>query len=138
MSRYLAAYAALAFTMIAIDMLWLGVVARPLYTAGIGHLMAEKPLIPAALLFYLIYALGLLIFGVLPFDAAAGWTRPLLTAAAFGFFAYATYDLTNLSTLKNWPWTLAVIDMAWGTLISVVAAAAGRVAWLHFAPPTLN
>jgi uncharacterized membrane protein len=138
MTRYLAAYAALAFTMIAIDMLWLGVIARPLYTAGIGHLMAEKPVIPAAVLFYLIYALGLLIFGVLPFDAAAGWTRPLLTAAAFGFFAYATYDLTNLATLKGWPWTLAALDMAWGTLISVVAAAAGRVAWLHFAPHGLD
>jgi uncharacterized membrane protein len=137
MTRYLAAYAALAITMLVIDMLWLGVIAKPLYQAGIGHLMAEEPRLSAAALFYALYPLGLLIFGVLPFGADAGWTRPLLTAALFGFFAYATYDLTNLATLKGWPWSLAALDMAWGSLISAVSAAAGRVAWLHFAPKDL-
>lgn len=133
MTRHLAAYGALTFTMLAIDMLWLLVIARPLYTSGMGHLMAEQPKLPVALAFYLMFALGLLIFGVLPFEADAGWLRPLATAALFGFMCYATYDLTNWSTLKGWPWWLALVDMAWGAFVSTVAAAAGRVAWLYFA-----
>jgi uncharacterized membrane protein len=97
-----------------------------MYAAGIGHLMADKPNWVAAGLFYLVYALGLLWFTVRPFDAAAGWQTPLLTAAAFGFVAYATYDLSNLATLKAWPWSIAITDMAWGSLASTLAAGAGR------------
>ena len=131
----LTSYGAVLLTMVLLDLLWLGVVARPAYQAGIGHLMSERPLIPVAVLFYIVYAGGLFIFAVLPFDAAAGWRKPLLQAAMFGFFAYATYDLTNLATLKGWPWTLAVLDMAWGTLLSTVAVAAGRWAWLNLGSP---
>jgi uncharacterized membrane protein len=131
MTRSLLTYAALALSMLLLDLVWLGLIARPLYAAGIGHLMADKPNWAAASLFYGVYALGLLWFTVRPFDAAAGWQTPLLTAAAFGFFAYATYDLSNLATLKDWPWSVAITDMAWGSLASALAATAGRWVWLR-------
>jgi len=131
MTKYLSAYAATMITMLAIDLLWLGVIAKPLYQAGIGHLMAAQPNLAAAVLFYLLFPLGLLLFAVLP-SAAGGWGKTLATAALFGFFAYATYDLTNLATLKAWPLGLSLIDMAWGSLVSALASAAGKAALDRF------
>ncbi len=127
MSRYLAAYGVTAVVMIAIDLVWLGLIAKPLYQNGIGHLMADKPNVPIAIVFYLFYALGLMIFAIVPQQAAPGWSRALMVGALFGFFAYATYDLTNLSTLKGWPLGLSLMDMAWGTLVSGVSCAAGKL-----------
>ena len=129
MSKYIAAYAATAFVMIAIDLLWLGFIAKPLYQEGIGHLMADKPNLLAAAVFYGLFPLGLMLFAVVPQAAEAAWLKTAVAAALFGFFAYATYDLTNLATLKGWPIGLALIDMAWGAAISAVAALAGRAAW---------
>ena len=123
-----AAWAASLIAMVALDLLWLGVIARPLYRGGIGHLMAERPDVAVAMLFYAVFTLGLTVFAVMPHGGVAGWRRTLMTAAAFGFFAYATYDLTNLATLKNWPLGLSLIDMTWGTAVSVAAAAAGKLA----------
>ncbi len=131
MTKYLSAYAATMITMLAIDLLWLGVIAKPLYQAGIGHLMAAQPNLAAAVLFYLLFPLGLLLFAVLP-SAAGGWGKTLATGALFGFFAYATYDLTNLATLKAWPLGLSLIDMAWGSLVSALASAAGKAALDRF------
>ena len=128
MLRYLGTYAAIAIVMIALDLLWLGVIAKPLYQQGIGHLMAERPNVPVAVLFYALYALGLLVLAVLPNAAEPGWSKTLITAALFGFFAYATYDLTNLATLRNWPVGLSLLDMAWGTFVSTASAAAGKLA----------
>ena len=133
MIKYFVAYAAAAIVMIAIDLLWLGVIAKPLYQQGIGHLMAERPNIPIAVLFYVIFPIGLMIFAVLPHAAAAGWGKTLIAGALFGFFAYATYDLTNLATLKGWPIGLSVIDVIWGTFVSSLAAAAGKAALDRFA-----
>lgn len=131
MTKYLASYAATMISMLAIDLLWIGVIAKPLYQSGIGHLMAAQPNLVAVLLFYLLFPLGLLLFAVLP-TAGSGWGRTLATGALFGFFAYATYDLTNLATLKGWPLGLSLIDMAWGSLVSAVASAAGRAALDRF------
>ncbi len=125
MTKYLASYAATVVALLAIDLVWLGVIAKPLYQAGIGHLMAAQPNLLAALLFYLLFPLGLLLFAVLP-TAGIGWGRTLTTGALFGFFAYATYDLTNLATLKAWPIGLSLIDVAWGSLVSALACAAGK------------
>lgn len=132
--RFLTGYLAVLVVMTAIDMLWLGVIAKPLYQQGIGHLMAERPLIWAAVLFYLIYPIGVTLFAVLPNVADAGWLKTAGMAALFGFFAYATYDLTNLATLKNWPISLAALDIAWGSLVSGVAAVAGKVAMNRWFP----
>lgn len=135
MLKYFIAYCATVIVMIAIDLLWLGVIAKPLYQQGIGHLMAERPNLPVALLFYLLFPLGLMIFAVVPNAvdmASATWSRALVGGALFGFFAYATYDLTNLATLKGWPLGLSIIDTLWGTLVSAAATAAGKAALDHF------
>jgi uncharacterized membrane protein len=114
--------------MVALDMLWLGVVAKTMYQQAIGHLMAEEPKVLAAMVFYALYALGLVVFALAPQAEDAGWGRTVYTGALFGFFAYATYDLSNLATLRNWPIRLTLIDMAWGTALSATAAAAGKAA----------
>lgn len=132
MTKYFAAYAAAAAVMIAIDLLWLGVIAKPLYRDGIGHLMSDTPNIPAALLFYLMFPVGLMIFAVVPNAASAEWSKTLVAGALFGLFTYATYDLTNLATLKGWPIGLAALDIAWGTMVSSVSALAGRWAMSWF------
>lgn len=128
MLKYFAGYAGSAVVMIVIDLVWLGLLARPWYRQGIGHLMAADPNWTAAALFYLLYPVGLLVFAVVPGMAEAGWGRTALLGALFGFFAYATYDLTNLATLRHWPLGLALLDMAWGSGLSAVAATAGRLA----------
>jgi len=131
MNRYLAAYAGTATVMVALDLLWLGVIAKPLYQQGIGHLMTDQPIVPVAVLFYLLYALGVVLLAVAPQLAPAtprGWAETLGMAALLGLVAYGTYDLTNLATLKNWPLGLSLIDMAWGTVVSTASAAGGKAA----------
>ena len=137
MNKYVAAYAGTALVMVALDMLWLGVVAKPMYQQGIGHLMAAKPNVAVALCFYLLYALGIVIFAVQPHHAGGSWAQTLTLAALFGCFAYATYDLTNLATLRDWPWRLSMIDIAWGIVVSAAAAAGGKAAfdWATRTPP---
>jgi uncharacterized membrane protein len=134
MKRQLAAYAGTMIVMVGLDMLWLGVIAKPIYQNGIGHLMADQPNVPVAVLFYALYGLGLVVFAVLPAGPAPGWAKTVGMAALFGFFAYATYDLTNLATLKQWPIGLSVMDMAWGTCISAAAAAGGKALMDRVAP----
>ena len=133
MIKYFAAYASTAIVMVALDLLWLGVLAKPLYQQGIGHLMADRPNIPAALLFYAIFPVGLMVFAVAPYASASGWAETLLSAALFGFVAYATYDLSNLATLRDWPVGLSFIDIAWGTVVSATSTAAGKFALNWFA-----
>lgn len=132
MSRYFVTYVAALITMVAIDLLWLGVIAKPLYQQGIGHLMAEKPNIPAAVLFYVLYPVGIVIFAIAPDAVSASWLKTFTSAALFGLFAYATYDLTNLATLKGWPVSLAALDMAWGSLVTGVSALAGKAVFDRF------
>jgi len=134
MKRQFAAYAGTVIVMIGLDLLWLGVIAKPIYQHGIGHLMADQPSVPVAVLFYALFGLGLVVFAVLPAGPAPGWGRTVGMAALFGFFAYATYDLTNLATLKQWPIGLSVIDIAWGTCISGASAAGGK-ALMDWAAP---
>ena len=126
MKRQLAAYAGTMIVMVLLDMLWLGFIAKPIYQQGIGHLMADTPNVPVAVLFYALFGLGLVVFAVLPAGPAPSWGKTLGLAALFGFFAYATYDLTNLATLRQWPVGLSLIDIAWGTCISAVSAAGGK------------
>lgn len=128
MNRILAGYLAAVLVMVALDALWLGVIAKTFYQHGIGHLMAEQPRLLAAVGFYVIYAAGLLVFAVLPQAQDPGWGRAALMGALFGFVAYATYDLSNLATLRGWPVGLALVDMAWGALLSAASAAAAKLA----------
>jgi len=125
--KLLLPYLAVVATMIALDVLWIGVVARPMYARGIGHLMAEQPNFVAAIAFYLLYAIGLMAFVVLP-RASGDWRMAAAWGAAFGFMAYMTYDLTNLATLRDWPLALSFVDVAWGCVATGLAAAAGKLA----------
>ena len=128
MLKYWAAYAGTAVVMVAIDLVWLGLIAKPWYQQGIGHLMADAPKIGVAVLFYALYAAGLVYFAIAAHPPGDAWGKTLLSAALFGFFAYATYDLTNLATLKGWPVGMSLIDIAWGISVSTVSAAAGKFA----------
>jgi len=103
-------------------MLWLGLAARSFYQQHLGFLMAPSPNWFVAIVFYLLFILGLLVFVVLPGLGAKSLKTTLLHAALFGLITYATYDLTNLATLKDWPALLSVIDMAWGTVLSVLVS----------------
>ena len=126
MLKILATYLSTTLVMVIIDLVWLGFIAKPMYQAGIGHLMTDKPNLVAAFFFYALFPIGLMIFAILPESGSTAWQRTALQAALFGFFAYATYDLTNLATLKNYPLQLALVDMLWGSLVSAVAATAGK------------
>jgi len=134
MLSYLAAYAATAVVLLAVDVLWLGFIAKSFYRDGIGHLMADSPNLVAGGVFYLLYPVGIMLFAVAPAalygglvaPADAQWSRALLAGALFGFFAYATYDLSNLATLRDWPLRLALVDIVWGTALTAAAAVAGR------------
>ena len=127
MRKTLLAYAATAAALLVLDAVWLGLVAQPLYQRGIGHLMAEQPRWMAAVAFYLVYPLGLLRFALLPYRLDSAMEPTLSAAALFGFFAYATYDLSNLATLRDWPVGLSLIDIAWGSVVSTASAAAGKL-----------
>lgn len=122
---YLIAYVATAVVFFALDFVWLGTVANRFYRGQLGPLMAEQVNIPVAAAFYALYVVGLVIFSVAPALATGSWKTALLYGALFGFFAYATYDLTNLATLRDWPPMLSVVDLIWGTALSGTAATLG-------------
>lgn len=131
--KYVTAYAGTVVVMVLLDLLWLGVIAKPMYQHGIGHLMAGKPNVAVAILFYALYAVGIVIFAVSPQSNGVSWSMTLATGALFGFFAYATYDLTNLATLRDWPLGLSLIDIAWGVVVTALSAAGGKAALDWFA-----
>jgi len=103
------------------DALWLGFIAKGFYRAQVGHLMGEVVWI-AALLFYSLFLLGLTFFASYPAATKGTVATALVLGGLFGFFTYATYDLTNLATLRSWPWKLALVDILWGTVLSAVVA----------------
>jgi uncharacterized membrane protein len=100
-----------------IDMIWLGFVANKFYQSQLAHLLGPVHW-PAAIIFYLIYIVGILIFAVIPGLEAGSWQKALIYGALFGFFCYATYDLTNLATLRDWPLAVALVDMLWGAVLT--------------------
>ena len=104
----------------AVDLVWLGVIAKDLYAKHLGHLMAKSVNWPAALFFYLMFILGLLVFVIQPALAEGSLLKALGMAALFGLVTYATYDLTNLATLRDWPILITVIDLTWGTALSTL------------------
>ena len=125
MTRFAIAYAATFVVFCGLDFIWLGFVAKDYYQSQIGALLLEKPNWPVAALFYSVYIVGVLIFAVLPALDAGQWGKALLYGALFGFFAYATYDLTNLATLKGWSSGVALLDLAWGAVVTGISATAG-------------
>ena len=122
MANYLKLYLVTTFAFFAIDMVWLGLVARTFYRKYLGFLMAPSPNWLAAIIFYLLFIVGILVFVVLPGLEDNSFKTTLLRAALFGLITYATYDLTNLATVKDWPVLITVVDMAWGTVLSVAVS----------------
>jgi uncharacterized membrane protein len=132
MAYYLKLYFSTLAVFFAIDMIWLGLVARTFYRKYLGFLMAANTKWLAAVIFYLLFILGLLVFVVLPGLESGSLRNTLVHAALFGLITYATYDLTNLATLKDWPVTITVVDMIWGTVLSVLVSYASFIigTWL--------
>lgn len=120
----LALYGITLVVFFVVDMVWLGVVAREFYRTHLGSLLNPDVNWTAAILFYLLFIAGLLVFAIRPALAGGGALAALLLGAFFGLVSYATYDLTNLATLKNWPLVVTVVDLAWGTCLG------GIVSWL--------
>lgn len=121
----LAATLATAATFLVLDLLWLGIVARDLYRDALGELMREEAFVPAAALFYAFYVAVTTGWAVLGAGSPGGAAR---RGAGLGFVAYATYELTNWAVIRGWPAWIVPVDLAWGVVLTAVAALAGKAA----------
>jgi uncharacterized membrane protein len=119
---YLKLYALTVPVFFAIDMVWLGYIAKGFYQQNLAKFLSPNVNWSAALLFYLLYIAGILIFAVMPALEKDSAGRAMLLGGLFGFFTYATYDLTNLATLEGWPLKVAVVDIAWGAVLGAAVA----------------
>ena len=124
MTRLLIGYVLTALVFFAIDLVWLGLVARDLYQRFLGHLLGDVRW-GAAVVFYLLFIAGIFIFAIMPALDRDSAMHALLMGGLFGFFTYATYDLTNLATLEGWPLGIVFIDIGWGVVLTGVVAFAG-------------
>ena len=135
MIHYLKLYLATLLAFFAIDMVWLGFIAQPFYQKHLGYLLAPEVNWPAAILFYLLFILGVLVFVVVPGVNDGSLKGSLQRAFLYGLITYATYDLTNQATVKDWPVLVTVVDLAWGmtlsTAVSFISFKAAR--WMR--PP---
>jgi uncharacterized membrane protein len=130
--QHLQLYALTVPVFFAIDIAWLAGFAKGFYQRELAGLLGPVNW-PAAIGFYLIYIVGILIFAVLPALEVESLARAAVLGALFGFFTYATYDLTNLATLKDWPWKVVVVDIVWGVVLctTVASASYGLGRWLR-------
>ena len=117
---------------LAIDMVWLTLIAKNFYAKYIGYLMAKNPNLWAALIFYLIFIAGLVFFVITPALDKKMWTHALLAGLFFGLVTYATYDLTNLATVKDWPLIVTIVDLIWGMFVSAAVSVATYFLVLKF------
>ena len=127
--QWLIAYLASALTMGGLDFVWL-TNTKPIYRRALGSALAENPDMRAGVAFYVLYLVGVMIFAVRPALTSGDWRQATLFGALFGFFCYATYDLTNLATLKSFTLQATLADLAWGTFITATAATMGALAAL--------
>jgi uncharacterized membrane protein len=125
MPAYLTAYIGSALAMLVLDVIWLTTMVPVIYKPALGDMLADPPNLAVAAVFYLVYLIGIVVFAVMPALNQQNWLMALGAGALLGLVAYGTYDFTNLSTLKNWPLTLSLIDVCWGVVLTGVAATAG-------------
>jgi uncharacterized membrane protein len=129
--RYSILYLATLIAIVPIDFLFLGTVAKSFFASQVGDMLGDIRLAPA-ILFYLLYVMGILIF--VSGSTTATWQSTLLYGALFGLFCYATFELTSLSLLKHWTWPVVVVDVGWGTFVTAVSATIGLVIANRIAP----
>lgn len=122
--HYAFAYVSTAVVFLVLDAIWLGTMADRLYRPAMGSILLERFALAPAVAFYLIYIAGVVLFAVTPALQSGRWVTALGYGAMLGLMAYATYDLTNQATLKDWSWTVTVADLCWGTFVTAVSAAA--------------
>ena len=129
MNRYVVLYLVTLCVIVPIDFLFLGVVAKDFFTSQVGNMLGEIKLVPAVL-FYLLYVVGIIIFVSGASNASVQST--LLYGALFGLFCYATFDLTSLSLLRHWSWPVAIVDISWGAIVTAVSSTSGLLVanWL--------
>lgn len=123
--KYIYLYLITFVVFFVIDFIWLKFVASGFYSTKIGHLMASEPKLLPALIFYLIFVVGVIVFAVLPGYESQNLWKTIMLGALFGMLSYSTYDLTNLATLKDWPTSITIIDIIWGTSVSTTTSIAG-------------
>lgn len=133
MLKYIIAYAATAVVFFACDFIWLSAMGG-FYRERAAGLFLDKPNLAIAGLFYLVYVGGVVFLAVNPALASGNWSTALIAGLVLGLVAYGTYDLTNLSTLKNWPVSVSFIDLAWGTVLTGAAATGGFLVTRWLAP----
>ena len=109
----------------AVDMTWLGFIAKGLYKKYLGGFLSDTVNWPAAIIFYLLFIIGIFYFAILPAVEKNSLAKAIISGALFGFFTYATYDLTNLATLKDWPLPIVFIDIIWGAVLTGIVSTAG-------------
>ena len=131
MNRIVVLYVATAIVLLPIDFLFLGLVAKGFFQSQVGDMLGEVRLAPA-ILFYLLYVGGILIF--VSSQGGATWQSTLLYGGLFGFFCYATFELTSLSLLKHWTWPVVAVDVGWGTLVTAAASTLGLLITDRIAP----
>lgn len=119
---YLKLYALTVPVFFIIDLIWLGVIAKGFYQKNLSFILSPQVNWPAAILFYLLYIVGILIFAVVPAVARDSWQHAMLYGALFGFFTYMTYELTNLALLKDWPLNIVAVDIIWGVVLCTSVA----------------
>ncbi|HOA18644.1 MAG TPA: DUF2177 family protein [bacterium] len=119
---YLKYYFTALIIFLGIDMIWLSKIAPKFYQQHIGHLLADKPNLLPAVVFYLFNIIGILIFSVFPGVANNSLKTTALMAALYGALTYATYDLTNMATMKQWPLIVTIVDIIWGSLLTTAVA----------------
>jgi uncharacterized membrane protein len=127
MPKLAIAYLATAVAFFSLDFVWLSIATGRLYRPMLGNLLLEKPNLGIAGVFYLVYVFGLVVFAVVPAINADSWTIALLRGALLGLVAYGTYDFTNLATIKGWPVIVTIVDLAWGSGATAIAAALGYI-----------
>jgi uncharacterized membrane protein len=121
MKRYVALYLATLIVIVPTDFLFLGIFAKDFFTSEVGDMLGEIRALPA-ILFYLLYVAGILVF--VSGRAKATWQSTLLYGALFGLFCYATFELTSLAMLRHWSWPVAVVDICWGAFVTAVSSTA--------------
>jgi uncharacterized membrane protein len=124
-AHFIVTYILTAIFFLVIDLTWLGIIARKYYLAQLGHLFREQVNWTAAGLFYSLYIVGMIVFAIQPGVDNASLVRTVILGLFYGFITYATYDLTNLATLKDWPLAIAVVDIAWGTVLGGLVSTFG-------------